>query len=64
MAFGQGVHACIGNSLARLEARHAVIALARYADRITVLDRSRLRYLPSIIVRGLVDLPVEVSPHG
>ena len=61
IAFGQGVHACIGNSLARMEARHAVQALARHADRISVTAGPDLRYLPSIIVRGLVELPVRVS---
>ena len=61
MAFGQGVHACIGNSLARMEARHAVRALARHADHISVAADSDLRYLPSIIVRGLVELPVRVT---
>jgi cytochrome P450 len=61
MAFGQGVHACIGNSLARMEARHAVRALARHAERISVAPDSDLRYLPSIIVRGLVELPVLVT---
>ena len=61
IAFGQGVHACIGNSLARMEARHAVRALARHADRISVTAGPDLRYLPSIIVRGLVELPVRVS---
>jgi cytochrome P450 len=61
MAFGQGVHACIGNSLARMEARHAVRALARHAERISVAADSDLRYLPSIIVRGLVELPIQVT---
>jgi cytochrome P450 len=61
MAFGQGVHACIGNSLARMEARHAVRALARHAERISVAADSDLRYLPGIIVRGLVELPVRVT---
>jgi cytochrome P450 len=60
IAFGQGVHACIGNSLARLEARHAVVALARHAERIILVAGTQLRYLPSIIVRGLAELPVRV----
>src|SRR5271154_5815332 len=61
IAFGQGVHACIGNGLARMEARQAVRALARHADRISVTAGPELRYLPSIIVRGLVELPVRVT---
>jgi cytochrome P450 len=60
IAFGQGIHACIGNVLARMEARHAVQALARHVERIDVIRDEPLRYLPSLIVRGLVALPVRV----
>ena len=60
VAFGQGIHACIGNVLARMEARHAVQALARHVERIDVVRDRPLRYLPSLIVRGLVELPVRV----
>jgi cytochrome P450 len=60
IAFGQGIHACIGNVLARMEARHAVRALARHVNRIDVIRDEPLRYLPSLIVRGLVELPVQV----
>jgi len=60
IAFGQGIHACIGNILARMEARHAVCALARHVDRIDVIRDEPLRYLPSLVVRGLVELPVQV----
>jgi cytochrome P450 len=61
VAFGQGIHACIGNSLARLEARHAVRALARHTERIEVASDAVLHFLPSIIVRGLAALPVRVT---
>ncbi len=61
IAFGQGIHACIGNVLARMEARHAVLALARHVDGIDVVAGEQpLRYLPSLIVRGLVEVPVRV----
>jgi cytochrome P450 family 144 len=60
IAFGQGIHACIGNILARMEARHAVRALARHVNRIDIIRDEPLRYLPSLIVRGLVELPVQV----
>ena len=60
VAFGQGIHACIGNVLARMEARHAVQALARHIERIDVVRDPPLRYLPSLIVHGLVELPVRV----
>lgn len=60
VAFGQGPHACIGNALARMEARHAVQALARHVARIDVVRDRPLRYLPSVIVRGLAELPVQI----
>jgi cytochrome P450 len=60
VAFGQGIHACIGNVLARMEARHAVQALARHIERLDVVRDPPLRYLPSLIVHGLVELPVRV----
>jgi cytochrome P450 len=60
IAFGQGIHACIGNILARMEARHAIRALAGHVNRIDVIRDEPLRYLPSLIVRGLVELPVQV----
>jgi hypothetical protein len=43
-----------------MEARHAVRALARHVSRIDVIRDGPLRYLPSLIVRGLVELPVQV----
>jgi cytochrome P450 len=64
LAFGQGIHACIGNVLARMEARHAVRALARHVDGIDVDPDGPLRYLPSLIVRGLAELPVSVRRAG
>ena len=64
VAFGQGIHACIGNVLARMEARHAAQALARYVERIDVVHDRPLRYLPSLIVRGLVELPLQVRRRG
>lgn len=61
VAFGQGIHTCVGAGLARIEARHAVRALARHAATIAVDPDATLRYLPSVIVRGLETLPVRVS---
>jgi hypothetical protein len=44
-----------------MEARQAVRAIARHTDHISVPAGPNLRYLPSIIVRGLVELPVRVT---
>lgn len=60
IAFGQCVHTCVGAGLARIEAQQAVRALARHAARVEVDPDAELRYLPSVIVRGLDALPVRV----
>jgi cytochrome P450 len=61
ISFGQGIHSCIGNLLARMEARHAIRALAENIDRLHVVGDEPPRYLPSLVVRGIAALPVRVS---
>lgn len=63
LAFGHGVHVCLGNALARMEAAVALRELARRADRIDVVDPAALRYTPSFVLRGLLTLPVRVIPR-
>jgi len=60
VAFGHGIHVCVGAGLARLEAAAALAALARVVDRLEVVDRARTTYAPSFSLRGLVELPVVV----
>ncbi len=60
MAFGHGIHVCVGAGLARIEAASALRALANNVTAIEVIDRDALRYGPSYGLRGLVDLPVRV----
>jgi cytochrome P450 len=58
LAFGQGIHFCLGAPLARLEARIALEAtLSRLPD-LTVAAGSRLERMDSTIVYGLKELPV------
>lgn len=62
LAFGQGVHFCLGAPLARLEAR---IALAALVARLPDLRRdpaAPLERLASFIVYGVRRLPVTFSP--
>ncbi|HWF52818.1 MAG TPA: cytochrome P450 [Solirubrobacteraceae bacterium] len=59
IAFGRGVHTCIGAQLARLEMR---VALARIVDRLPGLrfaNDVELEWVPSLASRGLKELRVE-----
>ena len=61
LAFGQGVHFCIGAPLARVEARIALTTLfQRFPNLRLVQPSERLTWRKSLIVRGLEELPVAV----
>jgi cytochrome P450 len=62
LAFGHGVHYCIGASLARLEGQIALNTLIRRAPALRLADKPQaLRRRPSLILRGLESLPVTFS---
>lgn len=63
VAFGKGVHYCVGAPLARLEATIALQVLTRRFRRVRPVDPEALRYGPSWILRGLTALPVELTPR-
>ena len=60
LAFGHGIHYCVGAPLARLEAEIALGRLLARFDRITLDDRATLQYRPSTLMRGLTALPVRL----
>lgn len=60
LAFGHGIHVCVGAPLARIEASSALRALALNVTALEVVDRDALRYGPSYGLRGLTGLPVRV----
>lgn len=60
LAFGHGVHYCLGAHLARLECRIAFEELLTRAPDFTVLDGARR--VPSALVRGFEELPIEYEP--
>jgi cytochrome P450 len=61
IAFGHGVHFCLGAALARLEATTALEVLADHVDTINVVDKDSLRYAPSFILRGLEHLELDLT---
>ncbi len=61
LAFGIGMHACVGNPLARMEAVTTTQVLAEQMAAITVLAPDELRYNASFMVRGLQELPVRIT---
>jgi cytochrome P450 len=58
LAFGQGIHFCLGAPLARIEGQVALTALMR---RDIELRPEPLRYKANLILRGLAELPVTLT---
>ena len=59
VAFGYGIHVCVGAGLARMEGPAILASLARRVERLE-LDGEPRRHLNNVI-RGLAQLPVTVS---
>jgi len=59
LAFGHGVHMCIGANLARKELNVAFrVLIQRLDDFALACDESELVYPPNVLLRGLARLPV------
>ena len=59
VAFGSGVHHCLGATLARLEGQEAFAALAQRFEGFQLeTDPADLEYLPSVGQRTLLNLPI------
>jgi cytochrome P450 len=58
LAFGMGIHYCLGAPLARVEGQ---IALTRLVERDLTLLPGPLRYKDNLILRGLEELPVRLG---
>jgi len=61
IAFGHGIHFCIGANLARLEAIVAMERLAARLDSYRLHDDNTFEYLPSVTLRGLKRLHIDAT---
>jgi cytochrome P450 len=65
LAFGHGIHYCLGAPLARLEAEIAFGALLdRFGSMELAVPAESLRWRPSTLIHGLETLPVRLVPAG
>jgi cytochrome P450 len=59
LAFGHGIHYCVGAPLARIEGQIGIgTLLRRLPDLRLAVPPSELRWRPSVLIRGLVALPI------
>jgi cytochrome P450 len=58
LAFGRGIHMCVGNMLSRKEVTVAFQELIARVDGFEIADEGALAYPPNMLLRGLSALPV------
>jgi hypothetical protein len=64
VAFGHGIHFCLGAPLARLEGEIALATLLRrFPDLALAVPVGELEWRPSLRTRGVAALPVTFTPH-
>ena len=62
LAFGKGIHYCLGAALSRLEGKIAAEELGRRLGTIALDSSNTFDYHPSFMLRGLKRLDVHVTP--
>lgn len=62
IAFGHGIHMCLGAPLARLESKIALrLFMERCGDRKISVDSGKALPMPSFIIHGFKHLPVNLD---
>lgn len=58
MAFGRGIHMCVGNMLSRKEMTVAFTRILARMDDIRLAEGAELKVAPNILLRGLISAPI------
>ena len=61
LAFGKGIHMCVGNMLSRKEMAVSFQQFANRIDDLSIASGAELTYPPNMMLRGLASLPLKFS---
>jgi cytochrome P450 len=64
LAFGRGIHMCIGNMLSRKELLVAFQEILKRMDAIALAEGAQLEWPPNMLLRGLKALPITFRAVG